>query len=221
MVRHTAGGTDVRYQTFTGSNQEYLEHDHLPCLAQGALDRRAVARQRAGVERHRAGSLCRLSHGRHDHRGHERQRHRDRRHWTSSSTLTGCAYTHLKFKLTGQLEQAREPVRVRRHLAHDVPRQGRASLRSPPRQHGRRRLRLAPGQRSDDLGVGRQCFPQSRASGAVLRARMEDQRQARRRQRRSSCAPRSRFLCGRRERLRRKRGAQRRRDRAALSVATA
>ena len=108
---HTAMATDVRYQAFTGSKQEYLEQ--IICVASHAveaieelwLDNEQAWTVGGGAQGRYAGYLtvtARLE-------GNSGNGIAIDGNWTTACTLTGCAYIHLKAKLTGNSSTAESP----------------------------------------------------------------------------------------------------------------
>lgn len=132
----TAGGTDVRYQAATGDDQEYIEW----VMASAAhecegdfeiwFDTRKAWSQAGGVESDfdnylevtpvnpgDAGNGIAID-----------------AVWTDACTLTGCAYFHLKFKLTGNSKKAESPFA--QSLPSRVTVRGRGALVPDLRESG-------------------------------------------------------------------------------------
>lgn len=105
------GATDVRYQTFTGANQEYMEM--IVCVASHKvnsiyelwLDNELAWSSAGGVIGDFVGYLTVATRT----EGTSANGIAIDSIWTSTATLTGCAYLHLKFKLTGPDDQTPGP----------------------------------------------------------------------------------------------------------------
>lgn len=106
---HTALDTDVRYQVFTGTNQEYLEM--IVCHASHAvhsIDELWLDNELAwngSVQGRYVGYLTVTTRT----EGTNANGIAIDANWTVNSTLTGCAYTYLKFKLTGNTDKVSSP----------------------------------------------------------------------------------------------------------------
>jgi hypothetical protein len=108
---NTAMATDVRYQAFTGSNQEYLEM--IVCVASHEvqsidelwLDNEKAWTSAGGAQGRYAGYLTVTART----LGTSANGIAINSTWTSSCTLTGCAYLHVKCKLTGNSDKVSSP----------------------------------------------------------------------------------------------------------------
>lgn len=106
---HTAGDTDVRYQAFTGTNQEYLEM--IVCHASHeahSIDELWLDNELAWngtVQGRYVGYLTVTTRT----LGTNANGIAIDSNWTTSCTLTGCAYSHYKFKLTGNSDKVSSP----------------------------------------------------------------------------------------------------------------
>ncbi|MDP8994030.1 MAG: hypothetical protein M3N07_03455 [Pseudomonadota bacterium] len=108
---YTAMATDVRYQAYTGANQEYLEQ--ILCTASITVesqdevwfDSKKAWSAAGGVTAEFAGYLTVTP----INPGTAANGIAIDGVWTSSCTLTGCAYLHLKYKLTGNSKKAESP----------------------------------------------------------------------------------------------------------------
>lgn len=102
---------DVRYQAFTGTNQEYLEQ--IICLASHAIqsideiwfDNEQAWTSGGGVQGRYVGYLTVTTRT----EGTNANGIAIDAAWTANSTLTGCPYVHLKFKLTGNNKKSESP----------------------------------------------------------------------------------------------------------------
>lgn len=107
----TAGATDVRYQTWTGAEQEYLEM--IVCVASHKvnsiyelwLDNEMAWSSAGGVVSKFSGYLTVTTRT----EGTSANGIAIDSVWTATATLTGCAYLHLKFKVTGPDDQTPGP----------------------------------------------------------------------------------------------------------------
>lgn len=107
----TAMATDVRYQAFTGAGQEYLEQ--IVCVASHEVQ----SIDELWLDNEKAWTLAGGAQGRYV--GYLTVTPRTvgtstngiaiDANWTTSSTLTGCAYLHARFKLTGNSKSAESP----------------------------------------------------------------------------------------------------------------
>lgn len=107
----TAMATDVRYQAFTGAAQEYLEQ--IICVASHEvqsideiwLDNEKAWTAAGGAQGRYVGYLTVTARA----VGTAANGIAIDSVWTTSCTLTGCAYVHLKCKLTGDSKKAESP----------------------------------------------------------------------------------------------------------------
>ena len=131
---HTAGATDVRYQAFTGANQEFYEdivvqasHE---CGGQDELwfDNEKAWTAAGGVQGRFAGYLeiTARNPGTHDNGiaidGT----------WTNRCTLTGCSYLHAKYTLRGPDESTPSPFQG--GVTTRITPRGRGALTYDPRR---------------------------------------------------------------------------------------
>jgi hypothetical protein len=111
VVGHTALATDLRYQGYTGAKQEYY-HQILACASHAVegvdelwFDSELAWSSAGGVSAKYAGYLevaPRLE-------GSAGNAIAIDGLWNSNARLTGCAYIHLRFKLTGNTKTAESP----------------------------------------------------------------------------------------------------------------
>lgn len=107
---HTAMATDVRYQAFTGTNQEYLEQ--IVCVASHEvqsideiwLDNEKVWSASGGIQGDFVGYLTVTTRN----PGTSGNGIAIDSVWTASCTLTGCAYVHLKYLLVSEGTETNE-----------------------------------------------------------------------------------------------------------------
>ena len=111
VLGRTAMATDVRYHAYTGTNQEYYEQ--ILCVASHKVeaieeiwfDTELAWTSAGGAQGRFAGYLtvvARLE-------GSSSNTVTIDSNWGTSQRLTGCAYLHLKFKLTGNTKKAESP----------------------------------------------------------------------------------------------------------------
>lgn len=111
LLGKTAGATDVRYQTWTGAEQEYLEM--IVCVASHKvnsiyelrLDNELAWSSAGGVVAKFSGYLTVTTRT----EGTSANGVAIDSVWAATATLTGCAYLHLKFKVTGPDDQTPGP----------------------------------------------------------------------------------------------------------------
>jgi hypothetical protein len=128
---HTAMGTDVRYQAFTGANQEYL--DMIVCHASHkvqSIDELWLDNEIAWngtVQGRYAGYLTVAT----VLEGNSSNGIAIDSTWTSTCTLTGCAYSHYRFKLTGNSSSEQSPFAS--GVTSRMTVRGKGALRYDPR----------------------------------------------------------------------------------------
>lgn len=111
VLGRTALGNDLRYGAYTGSNQEYWEQ--ITCLASHTIegleeiwfDGELAWTSAGGAQGRFAGYLTVAVRN----PGTSANGIAIDGSWTTSCTLTGCAYYHAKFKLTGNTKKAESP----------------------------------------------------------------------------------------------------------------
>jgi hypothetical protein len=108
---HTALATDVRYQGFTGTDQEYVEwilavaSHEVEAIQEIWFDAEKAWSASGGVTSKYSGYLTVTTRN----PGASGNGIAIDSTWTTSCTLTGCAYLHLKFKVTGNSKKAESP----------------------------------------------------------------------------------------------------------------
>lgn len=107
----TAMATDVRYQAFTGSDQEYLEQiivvasHEVHSIDEIWLDNEKAWTSGGGAQGRYVGYLTVTART----LGTNANGIAIDSNWTTSCTLTGCAYVHMKYKTTGNSKTAESP----------------------------------------------------------------------------------------------------------------
>lgn len=111
VVGLTAMATDVRYQAYTGASQEYI--DQIVCAA----SHKAESADEIWFDSEKAWTVAGGAQGRFNGylnvdvrlEGNAGNAIAIDSTWTSSCRLTGCAYLHLRYKLTGNSKKAESP----------------------------------------------------------------------------------------------------------------
>jgi hypothetical protein len=170
----TAMATDVRYQAYTGANQEYLTRSSASRRTRCSRSTRSGSRtRRPGPRRRRPGALRRLSDGHSAHGRHQRNGIAIDASGPPAPRLTGCAYVYLEYKLTGNSSKATSP------FSSGVPSRmtirGNGALIYDPRLDRPSPAARGPsGRRPDDLGVVFVRLAQPGAAAALVPARVAD-----------------------------------------------
>lgn len=108
---HTALATDVRYQGYTGTNQDYVEwivavaSHTVEAISEIWFDSTKAWSASGGVTSDYTGYLTVAVRN----PGTSSNGIAIDSTWTTSCTLTGCAYLHIKFKVTGNSKKAESP----------------------------------------------------------------------------------------------------------------